>query len=130
MSQPAANGDLPALIAAPEHRKRKVKVKSPNARSLEELRKRGYRFVDIVEQRIPHCMITRDLWGCIDILALHEEHGVLAVQATSGSNVAARIDKITESGVLPLMLKWGFKVVVHGWRKNSEGRWVLREVEM
>jgi hypothetical protein len=53
----------------------------------------------------------------------------LAVQTTSGSNVSARVAKIAEAEATPDMRAAGWKIVVHGWRKNAAGRWVLREVD-
>ena len=42
---------------------------SPTARTLHHLRQLGYR-ADKVEQTIPHCFITRDLFGIGDVLAM------------------------------------------------------------
>jgi len=67
---------------------------SPTARSLKLLRERGY-LAGVVEQTVPQTFIKRDLFGFIDILAVHPETGeTLAIQATSGSNASARIYKI------------------------------------
>jgi hypothetical protein len=125
----AAQSDLDTVAAAPEHKKRKRKAKSPTARSVEELRKRGYPLVDVVEKRIPGCFITRDLWNIVDIIAVSETD-ILGVQATSGPNVAARVAKIAESEALPIVLKAGIRIAVWGWRKGADGHWVLREVEL
>jgi hypothetical protein len=46
-----------------------------------------------------------DLYGIIDVLAVGE--GIVAVQATSGSNVSARVAKLTESDALPILRKAG-----------------------
>jgi hypothetical protein len=50
---------------------------------------------------------------------------VLAVQVTA-SGVAARIKKIEESDTIGMVRDAGIRVEVHGWRKNSKGRYVLR----
>lgn len=75
-------------------------------------------------------LIKRDLFGCIDVLATRGAE-TLAVQVTSGSNVASRVKKIEaldDGAVLCRLLKAGWRVEVHGWRKNAAGRWVCREV--
>ena len=55
---------------------------SPTARSVEHLRALGWT-VGVVEQRIPHTNITRDLYGFIDLLAIRGDT-TMAVQVTMG----------------------------------------------
>ena len=100
---------------------------TPTARTLQELRKRGYR-CQVVEQTIPKTFIKRDLWGLWDVLALKGSE-TLAVQVTSGSNVSARLQKIAESEAIADCRAAGWSLAVHGWRKAANGRWVLREVD-
>lgn len=101
---------------------------SPTQRSLKHLRDAGYQAA-VVEHWNPHVRIRQDLFGFIDILAVRDGE-TLGVQATSGSNVSKRIIKIAEHPNYPAVHAAGWRVVVHGWRKNAKGRWVLREVEM
>lgn len=108
--------------------KRKSKPKSPTARSLEHLRK-SYALVQVVEKWNPHARIRQDLFGIIDVIAVSDTE-IVGVQSTSGDNVVARVAKIAESDALPILLKAGIRVIVHGWRKNAAGRWTLREVEL
>jgi hypothetical protein len=96
---------------------------SPTQRSLAYLREQGYR-VAIVEHWNPHARIRQDLWGWCDLLAIRKNE-VLAVQVTA-SGVAARIKKIQESDTIGMVRDAGIRVEVHGWRKNSKGRYVLR----
>jgi hypothetical protein len=103
-------------------------VSSPTRRSLEHLRKSGADLVAVVERWNPHARIRQDLFGVVDVLAIHGET-TIAVQATSGSNVASRVTKLTESPALPVMRAAGWRIVVHGWRKAANGRWTLREVD-
>jgi hypothetical protein len=103
-------------------------VSSPTQRTLAELKKRGY-LAAVVEKWNPHARIRQDLFGCIDILAL-KDGATLAVQATSGSNVASRVKKIAENEALPEMRAAGWSIAVWGWRKASNGRWQLREVDV
>ncbi len=100
---------------------------SATRRTLEYLRKAGFPLVQVVEKWNPHAGVRQDLFGIIDVLAVGPG-GVLAVQCTSGSNVAGRLAKVRKSEALPVLKRAGFDVRVHGWRKRkSNGRWVLRE---
>lgn len=109
---------------------------SPLARSLKWLREAGY-LSGVTERRLPHARnVTVDLFGFADIVAAKPGLGVLAVQATSGQHVSDRLAKIRthdpEAKSCPhcnalFLLACGWRIVVHGWRKNAEGRWVLRE---
>ena len=91
---------------------------SPGQRTLERLRKEGY-MVDIVEKLNAHARIRQDLYGFIDVLACHPEHGFLAVQCTSGANTASRVTKIREERRENAInfLKAGGRIEVWGWRK-------------
>jgi hypothetical protein len=81
------------------------------SRSKQLLESEGW-LVDIVERRITS-MITKDLFGFIDLLAIKD--GVtLGVQVPSGSNVAARIKKILASDAFPRVAAT-FRLEVHGW---------------
>lgn len=101
---------------------------TPTARTLQELRKRGYR-CQVVEQTIPKTFIKRDLWGLWDVLAIRDAE-TLAVQVTSGSNVSVRLQKIAESEAVADCRKAGWSLFVHGWRKGANGRYVLREIDV
>jgi len=103
-------------------------MSSPTKRSLDYLRKDGY-LAAVVEKWNPHTKTRHDLFGVIDILGIRDGE-TIAIQATSGSNVSARLKKITESDALPDIRKAGWKFFIHGWRKAANGRWVLREVDV
>lgn len=66
----------------------------------------------------------RDLFGCIDILAIRKGK-TLAVQTTSDTNVAARIHKIQCLMEFEWMKLAGWDIHVHGWAGNE-----LRVVDM
>jgi hypothetical protein len=66
----------------------------------------------------------KDLWNWCDILAIRKGE-VLAVQVTA-SAVANRIKKIQESSTVALVRDAGIRIEVHGWRKSSTGRYVIR----
>lgn len=99
-------------------------MSSPTSRSLALLREQGY-LVAVVEKYNPHARIRQDLFGFIDIIAVRDGE-TLAVQATSGSNVSARVAKIAASDTAPMVRKAGWRVEVWGWRKNAAGKYVLR----
>ena len=102
-------------------------MSTPTQRTLKHLRAAGYGLVQVVERWNPHARVRQDLYGCIDVLAVGSD--IVGVQATSGSNVAARVRKLTDSPALPVLRKAGVRVLVHGWRK-VRGRWRLREVDL
>lgn len=103
-------------------------MSSPTQRTLKHLRDQGYR-AEVVERWNPHARIRQDLFTIIDVLALSETE-VVAVQTTSASNMKARIKKIEDADILPLLLRLEWRVIVHGWKKNTKtNRWELKEFE-
>jgi hypothetical protein len=102
-------------------------MSSPTQRTLKHLRDAGYPLVQVVERWNPHARVRQDLFGIVDVLAVGAD--IVGVQATSASNLSARIAKITESPAGPILRKAGVRVFVHGWRKVKE-RWTLREVDV
>lgn len=105
-------------------------MSSPTQRSLAVMRERGY-VADVVEKWIPQARKRKDLFGFIDVLCVHKERSgdVVGVQATSGSNVAARVDKIINHDNVGAVRKGGIRIFVHGWAKRK-GKWQLREVDV
>jgi hypothetical protein len=101
---------------------------TPTQRSLKYLRDDGY-MAAVVEKWNPHARIRQDLFGIVDILAIRDGE-TLAVQTTSGSSVSARVRKIADSDAIANIRKAGWRFHVHGWRKNSKGRYVLRMVDV
>lgn len=98
---------------------------SPAERTLRELRKRGY-LVQVVERWNPFGKVRQDLFGIVDVLAVRDGE-TLAVQATSGSNLAKRARKLETSDALPVLKAAGWRVEVWGWQKSRRtGRWMLR----
>lgn len=90
---------------------------SPTARSLAHLRELGYRPA-VVEKTIPRTYIKQDCFG-VDILGLKAGHPILAVQCTSGANVAARITKLQAAGFDTLWKSVGVAIEVWGWAKQG-----------
>lgn len=105
---------------------------SPTARTLKQLRKDGYTAA-VVERWNPHAKIRQDLFGFIDVLAITEGL-MLAVQATSTSNLSSRVEKTLASPNLPVLLSVpGVRVECWGWAKRGAvGKrklWTLKKVE-
>jgi hypothetical protein len=102
---------------------------SPTARTLAECRRRGWP-AQVVEQTIPRTFIKRDLFGFIDIVALTPD-GLLGIQATSGTNHAARITKARQQPHFAAWLRSGARFAVWSWsRRGDRGKrklWTLRE---
>ena len=98
-------------------------MRSPTQRSVALLREQGY-MVDIVEHFNAYAKVRKDMFGWADLVALHPlKRGVLAVQTTTGSNVAARVTKASEMASFKLWIAAGNPVEFHGWRKIlKEGR--------
>lgn len=96
---------------------------TPTARTMERLRSEGWT-TDKVEQRlpIPGKFVTRDMGGFADGIAWKPGAGILAWNATSGSNVAAHVNKYHGIGIgvenknLRLWLLAGGQFQIWGWR--------------
>lgn len=97
-------------------------MRGPTQRSLNLLRSQGYT-VYVVESYNAFAKVRRDLFGFIDICAIHpDKKGVLGVQTTSGSNLAARITKAEALDAYKLWINTGNAVEFHGWRKLKTGK--------
>lgn len=74
----------------------------------------------VVESRIPHTFITRDLFGFADLLAFKPRTREIAlVQVTGGagvSNANARIAKIKSEPLAAMWLMAGGLIFVHSWQ--------------
>lgn len=93
-----------------------VAVTSPTQRTLAYCRAEGW-IPAVVERWNQYAQIRQDLYGFLDLLVMDDKPGLLGVQCTSGSNAAARMEKI---GAEPKALHWllrGLRVEVWGWRK-------------
>lgn len=90
---------------------------TPTQRSCALLRQQGY-LVDIVESYNAYAHVKHDMFGWADIVALKQgKQGVLAVQTTTGSNLAARIEKASPMASFRIWIAAGNAVEFHGWRK-------------
>lgn len=92
---------------------------TPTQRTLKNLRENGW-IVQVVERWNSFARIRQDLFGCIDIVAVKgDSRGVFGVQATSGNNVAARIQKSVAEPKLRAWLQAGNRFAVVGWSKRG-----------
>ena len=93
---------------------------SPTKRSLKALRYGGYTCA-IVERWNPYAKIRQDLFGVIDILAIHPDYGIFGVQTTSdnGGIVAKHVHKCKAEPRLLVWLESGGKFIIHGWGKRG-----------
>ena len=103
--------------------------KSLTQRSVEYIKKQGYPLVQVVEYYNAFTRRRHDLFGIIDILAVSDKD-ILMVQTTSRSNMSSRIRKIEDSQAIDILRKAGFTIEVHGWSKNSKGRYVLKVTDV
>ena len=93
---------------------------SPTERTLRWLRKQGYT-ADVVERRLPHSFVTKDLFGCLDIVAIKAGSlGVLGLQVTSAAHWAERIAKVEAEPRAKLFHDCGNTIWVVGWAKRGE----------
>ena len=104
---------------------------TPTQRSRDWLKKRGT-VSQIVERWNSFARIRQDLFGFCDIVSL--EAKITAIQVTSGTNVAARVNKIFDEPRARAWLAAGGLIEVHGWRKTGKAGkrklWNLRRVAM
>ncbi len=89
---------------------------SPTARSLAHLKELGYQ-AKVVEKWNPFAKIRQDLFG-VDLLALKPDE-VLVIQATTGSNHAARRTKLEEAGFIALWNGAGVTLEIWSWAQQG-----------
>lgn len=104
-----------------------AKGTSPTARSLKWLRDKGFS-AQVVEKYNMFAHVRIDLFGCIDIVAIHPElNGVTGVQSTTSSHLQDHIKKSVAIPELKLWLIAGNSFMIQVWRKNAKNRWVSKE---
>ena len=100
---------------------------SLNQRTIALFEERGYQ-CDIVESYNAFTRRKKDLFGLFDIVAIGKGETV-AIQLTSKSNMSARVKKISNSEILPELLRSNWKICVIGWFKKPNGRYDYKEFE-
>lgn len=106
---------------------------TPTARTKKRYERLGYR-VGTVERWVPQARRRIDLYGIFDLLAISESE-TIGIQATTTTNLSARVRKLREAEILPLWLAApGRRAIVIGWsRRGPWGavkRWQPRELEL
>lgn len=92
---------------------------SPTSRTLKALRIMGYTAA-VTEHWNGFAHLRQDLFGFIDILAIRaDKPGVLGVQCTTDSNMAARSGKIQDLPAAKVFTQAGNKIWVVGWAKHG-----------
>lgn len=99
---------------------------TPTQLTLRYLRENGW-LAEVVERWVPGANIRKDLFGFVDIVALRDGE-TLAVQATSYSNISARVNKIADSDAVSQVRKANWQIWVVGWRKVNN-RWTEKIVD-
>jgi len=105
-------------------------MSTPTGRTLVALRQSNH-VAQVVEQVIPYTQFKRDLFSCIDIIAIRRgEPGIIGIQATTRENIAHRIAKARSSPDLAEWLKAGGTFWVWGWYQGLDRRWRFKRVEL
>ena len=101
---------------------------SPTARTLKVLRDSGWT-AQVVERFCPFSKRRKDLFGCIDIVALIKGR-IVGIQACAGGSHAARRTKSQAEPLLQNWLQAGGLFVVWSWAKQGPAgkakRWTFR----
>jgi hypothetical protein len=105
----------------PKLKKKRAKPFAANLASRKKLEAEGWT-VGVVEQRIPHCFITRDFLGFADLIAVSPTRGIIAVQVTGGGNAPARVEKIRQEPRAAIWLASGGRIQVHDHVKRAGKR--------
>jgi hypothetical protein len=110
--------------------KRQASSISPSSRTYARLRELGATYQK-VEQFISHGKVKfrKDLFGCIDIIALMEG-AIVGIQATDSSNHSKRVAKALQVPNLVTWLQHGGRFQVWSWGKAASGKWVERIQEI
>jgi len=103
-------------------------MSSPTSRTLQVLKEAGWP-VQVVERWCPYSKTRKDLFGCIDIIALINGR-VVGIQACAGASHAARRTKALAQPNLKDWLNAGAIFVVWSWAKQGKAgkakRWKFR----
>lgn len=103
--------------------------KSPTELTLAYMRKQGC-LAAVVEKWNAHARLRQDLFGILDVLCLSPDGTTIGVQSTSRSNISSRAAKMAESDNLGLLRRCNWRLLIHGWDKDSKGRYRVKEVDV
>lgn len=86
------------------------------------LRDTGH-FAAVVERWNPFANVRQDLFGWVDIVAVHPKiPGILGVQTTTYKNLSARLAKAAGNEALVAWVLAAGRLEAHGWVKRK-GHW-------
>lgn len=74
----------------------------------------------------------KDLFGCIDVLAMKPGDGLLGLQVTSKTNKSSRRNKIMDSEEMYCWLQSGGRLELWSWYQDPPqpgGRWKVERIE-
>jgi hypothetical protein len=103
-------------------KKKRAKPFAANNASIKALEAEGWTCF-VVEQRIPHTFITRDVFGFADILACSPSRGIMLIQvtgSTGGGNMAARVAKTKAEPRHAIWLASGGRIQIHCWTVRAK----------
>jgi hypothetical protein len=105
---------------------------SPTQRTLRLLRAEGWA-AEVVERWLPGANVRRDLFGCVDVVAVRPGQ-VLGVQCCTAGDVSKRLDKARACPGLRDWLASGAVFAVWGWSKRGprgqRKTWQVRRVAL
>ena len=106
---------------------------SPTQRTLARARELGWT-CQVVERWNPYAKVRVDLFGCIDIVAVHPDCGVLGIQACADGDHARRVAKAQAEPKLRAWLAAGGRFEVWSWglrgERGKRKTWTLRREEI
>lgn len=104
--------------------KKKKKVKRLNTENLSITHAKSMNWlIDKTERWIPYAKIKKDLFGFIDLLAIDPEYNIYGIQATSYSNLNARVNKILTHENYERVKNSKIQITVWAWKKKvTKGR--------
>lgn len=124
-------------MAKTEKKRARRSAVSPTQRTRDYLKRAGITSA-ITERWNSFARVRQDLFGFADLVALIPGRGIVAIQVTSGTNVAARVAKIYDSAEARQWLECGGVIEVHGWRqvvtrtktgaKAKRKKWAVRRL--
>lgn len=99
----------------------KQKTKLPVTRTLEYLESRGWRATRVDRKISPRC--DRDFFGIADVLGLHPDGAILAVQCTDHSSVSKRVKKLESDDLaenMAALRNCNIAVQIWGWYPDRD----------
>ena len=95
---------------------------SPLQRSMKVLRAEGW-YVEKVEMWNAFSKTRKDLFNLLDLLCIRPDGKVLGVQVTTMGKKQPHIRKMQANKLLPYVLRAGWRIELHSWRKLKKTGW-------